>query len=109
MAFMSSLGAGDTNGYGMAPAESVATIQKPKHRFQKFIPLIHILSSWLLIAFFVVWKEPEAFLVNTTSAIHPGGVWRRWADLGRLAGASDGGWSVQAMVRVLFRGCFLLN
>ena len=50
---------------------------------QKIMPLLHILAMWCLLAYFVLWAEPQMY--NAVSREDEGaiGLWRRWAELGR--------------------------
>lgn len=84
------------------------TAPKPKSMLQKLLPLIHVLSMWCLVAFFVIWKEPETWAIEGKGPVGWDGIWRRWAELGRreVGGLSGGGvklgreaWGVQVVVR----------
>ncbi|KAI0063063.1 hypothetical protein BV25DRAFT_437927 [Artomyces pyxidatus] len=93
MALMSSLSAGGPPGAGAGPFAPPAA-DRPKSRMQRLMPLVHIISVWCLVAYFVLWKEPQTFYARTSSVVLPGGVWRRWADLGSRQ-AIENAWSVQ--------------
>lgn len=86
---------------------------KPPTLLQKLMPLLHLLSVWVMLGFFVFAKEPLAW---SNGGGHWGlgwevdrdGSWwgmaRRWGELGRSAGrgsagAGIGGYAVQAVVR----------
>jgi len=78
---------GATNTYGKAPA--------PPTRLQKILPLIHLLSVWCLLAYFVLWREPQAFREGTAGVVEEDW-WVRWAKLA-WRNAGDVGWGVQAV------------
>lgn len=87
---------------GFAPPQPPAP-PKPKTLLQKLIPLIHILAAWILLAYFVLWREPAAFDAQSHGAGGASGDWwRRWAELGWKHPGD--GWGVQALVswNVLF-------
>lgn len=79
-------------GAGKTPSE--AGPPKPKTLLQKLLPIIHIVSAWALLAYFTLWKEPEAFLAKTHGSLES--QWRRWADLSWKS--PEDGWGVQAVV-----------
>ncbi|KAL1952391.1 hypothetical protein VTO73DRAFT_1540 [Trametes versicolor] len=81
-------GAG-TGMMGMAPPP------KPKTLLQKLMPLIHVLSAWFLLAYFVSWKEPEAYEAKTHGSELASSRWRRWAELGWKS--PDDGFGVQTV------------
>ncbi|KIK43840.1 hypothetical protein CY34DRAFT_679905 [Suillus luteus UH-Slu-Lm8-n1] len=54
---------------------------KPPSIVQKFTPLLHILCTWLILAFFVLFKEPQT-LVERSGGFSES-FWKRW------------GWGVQ--------------
>lgn len=107
MALMSSMtqgGPGGMGGGGMFGAPPA--VEKPKPLAQRLLPLLHIVSVWCLVAWFVLFKEPQTFHTEASSAVLPGGIWRRWAELGsRTAAESTWGvaaestWGVQVVVR----------
>ncbi|TBU56205.1 hypothetical protein BD310DRAFT_1040636 [Dichomitus squalens] len=78
-------------GAGMAPAETVSL--KPKTLLQKLMPVIHIISAWALLAYFALWKEPEAYDAKTYGSRES--LWRRWAELSWKS--PEDGWGVQAV------------
>ncbi|EGN92715.1 hypothetical protein SERLA73DRAFT_190745 [Serpula lacrymans var. lacrymans S7.3] len=78
---------------GTGKVSTVPLPPKPATRFQKLTPLLHLLSVWCLLAFFVLWKEPELFLAQTHGAVDEI-YWSRWAQLA-WKNASAGGWGVQ--------------
>ncbi|RPD70841.1 hypothetical protein L226DRAFT_562663 [Lentinus tigrinus ALCF2SS1-7] len=84
-ALMSALqqgGAGAPPGFQFpgAGAAAQSAAPKPKTLLQKLMPIVHVVCAWMLLAYFVLWKEPEAYEVNTHGGI-AGSRWRRWADL----------------------------
>jgi len=53
-------------------------------KLQKAMPLLHILAMWCLLAYFVLWAEPQMYsAVNGEDVGNVVGLWRRWAELGR--------------------------
>lgn len=50
-------------------------------KLQKAMPLLHILSVWCLLVYFVLWAEPH--LHSAVNGEDESGLWRRWAELGR--------------------------
>ncbi|CCM06486.1 uncharacterized protein FIBRA_08755 [Fibroporia radiculosa] len=62
------------------PSQKAAVI-KPKTRLQRLMPFIHLLASWILLAYFVIWKEPDDYNRRTHGS-QPENAWRRWAELG---------------------------
>ncbi|OSX67952.1 hypothetical protein POSPLADRAFT_1043129 [Postia placenta MAD-698-R-SB12] len=74
---------------GMTSEKAVMT--KPKTRLQKLLPFLHLIAGWALLAYFILWQEPQAYEAQT----HGSGsdrFWRRWAELG-WRGPED--WGVQ--------------
>lgn len=82
---------------GKAPAPLVAP--KPPTRLQKWLPLLHLVCMWTLLAVFVLWKEPQVFVEKTAGAVEVA-FWKRWPKLA-MQGTSDGAWGVQVVVSVL--------
>ena len=76
-----------------APAPSAPP--KPKTLLQKLMPVVHVVCAWVLFAYFVLWKEPEAYDIKTHNASQDS-VWRRWADLSWKS--PEDGWGVQTAV-----------
>lgn len=76
---------------------------KPKSLVQKLLPLLHLLATFALLVYFVLWKEADAFSDRAGASVLTGADgkaesrWRRWAELGWRA-PEDGGWGVQAIV-----------
>ncbi|KAI0324455.1 hypothetical protein GY45DRAFT_380364 [Cubamyces sp. BRFM 1775] len=84
----------DADPMGMGMGMSSAP-PKPKTFLQKILPLVHIIAAWVLLAYFVLWKEPEAYDAKTHGSELAEGRWRRWADLGWKS--PEDGWGVQAV------------
>ncbi|TFY63463.1 hypothetical protein EVJ58_g3236 [Rhodofomes roseus] len=82
---------GGMPGMSGIPQQKVAAA-KPKTRLQKLLPFIHLTAAWMLLMYFVFWREPEAF-ESRTHRLLSDDVWRRWAELGWKS-PSDG-WGVQ--------------
>ncbi|KZT24718.1 hypothetical protein NEOLEDRAFT_412785 [Neolentinus lepideus HHB14362 ss-1] len=57
------------------PPPQVATPPKPLSTLRKLMPLIHILATWCLLAYYVLIAEPRA------SPAQPTNGWQKWADL----------------------------
>jgi GET complex subunit GET2 len=65
---------------------------------QKLMPLVHAVSVWTLLAYFVLWMEPQVF-ESLVPVVGLGDRWSRWAALTRKAATSDLGWlGVQVVV-----------
>ncbi|KAI0762475.1 hypothetical protein C8Q74DRAFT_1371505 [Fomes fomentarius] len=79
-------------GAGFGPAQSAPP--KPKTLLQKLMPIVHIISAWTLLAYFILWKEPEVHEASTHGASSEG-VWRRWAELSWKP--AEDSWSVQTV------------
>jgi hypothetical protein len=87
---------------GKPPAQPT----KPPTRLQKLVPLLHLLSVWTLLAYFVFWMEPQAFEagfgsvgVYTSMVGGRSSLARRWAELS--SGIGRAGWGVEAVVSAL--------
>jgi len=78
---------------GQTPSVSPPTPKPPPTLLQRLVPILHLLSVWSLLAYFVLWKEPEVFEARTFGAAASEGWWKRWAELGR--GIATEGWGVQ--------------
>ncbi|KAI0641087.1 hypothetical protein C8Q79DRAFT_991594 [Trametes meyenii] len=81
-------------GAGMGTA-APSTNPKPKTFVQKAMPIIHIVAAWVLLVYFVLWKEPEAYEAKTHGAELAESRWRRWAELGWKS--PEDGWGVQTV------------
>lgn len=85
--------------FGQPPAPP-----KPRSLLQKVMPLVHVLAGWLLLAYFILWKEPQAFSERPHA---PGGAesaWNRWAEL--IYKQPEGSWGVQFVVSILLLSQF---
>ncbi|PSS00609.1 hypothetical protein PHLCEN_2v4119 [Hermanssonia centrifuga] len=87
---------GDQGAFGMPPGMpppnmfgQAAAPPKKKTLLQKIMPLIHFAAAWILLTYFVLWKEPEVFDARTHGIASSDGRWRRWAELG-WQNATDG-------------------
>lgn len=88
----------------MPPPQTRSAPPKPRTLIQKLLPLIHFICVWALLAYFVLWKEPEAFDSVTYGAVDGKGLslWgRRWGELGRRV-TTGAGWGVQAVVSLTY-------
>lgn len=74
-----------------------AAAPTPKTLLQRALPLIHVVAAWILLVYFIFWKEPMAFNDNTHGVIGSENGWSRWAELGRRK--PDEAWGVQFVVR----------
>lgn len=100
MALMSSLGveAGIGQGAGVAPQSRAE--EKPKTFIHKLLPILHVIAVWALVAFFIFWREPEAFRARNSAVVSTGDIWNRWA---RLANgpAEPSTWGIEIVVSLL--------
>lgn len=78
---------------GKAPA-SVAPPQPPS-LFQKLLPLLHMACMWMLLAFFVFWKEPQVFAEKMGSEVS---LLERWRTLAQQQPEQGDWWGVQLAV-----------
>lgn len=81
---------------GGAAADKAPAPPKPPTRLQKWMPLLHLVCMWCLLAFFVLWKEPQVFVEKTAGAVEVA-LWRRWPKL-VTQGTLGGAWGVQVVV-----------
>ena len=65
---------------------------------QKIMPIVHLIAGWLLLAYFVIWREPQAYEIKQRAADVSESGWKRWAELG--SSSPDSGWGVQFVVSV---------
>jgi GET complex subunit GET2 len=80
------------------PPSSVSSAPAQRTLLEKLMPVVHLVAGWVLLAVFVIWKEPQAY--ETKSRLADANVaqerWKRWAELGHSS-PSDG-WGVQFVV-----------
>ena len=53
---------------------------RPKTLLEKIMPLIHLVATWSLLAYFAIFKEPEVY--DETAPVVKLPRWQRWAELG---------------------------
>jgi hypothetical protein len=85
-------GAMPPNLFGQPPAQPMK-----RTLLQKVMPIIHLIAGWMLLAFFVLWREPQAFEARPHASSQSGSAWRRWAELGWRR--PENSWGVQFVVR----------
>ncbi|KDQ17523.1 hypothetical protein BOTBODRAFT_29704 [Botryobasidium botryosum FD-172 SS1] len=66
---------------GGGPPQAQQTPPKPKTLFQKLSPLLHLLSTVLLVVYFVLYAEPARYDDGAQAVIPIQGRWQRWAAL----------------------------
>ncbi|KAG6874132.1 hypothetical protein C0995_005548 [Termitomyces sp. Mi166 len=70
-----------------------AAAPTPPTRLQRLMPFVHLVSMWALLAYFVIYLEPRVWAGSVGGLVDVGarrvGVWRRWAELGRVGGMED--------------------
>ncbi|KAI0089902.1 hypothetical protein BDY19DRAFT_91760 [Irpex rosettiformis] len=103
MAMMGQQGAGEKDGgpgplnLGMLQQNMFSPPAPPvsaqRTLLQKVMPVVHLLAGWLLLAYFVIWREPQAYGVKQRAADVSESGWRRWAELGSRS--PEDGWGVQ--------------
>lgn len=98
-ALMASMTQPGMNSFTPPGAAGKQATTRPRSLLQKLAPLIHLVAAWALLAYFVVWREPEAYTARTHLADNGNTFWRRWADLAWRE--PDASWGVQAVVRSL--------
>ena len=67
---------------------------------QKLLPVVHLIAGWALLAYFVMWKEPQAFEAQPHTSAAEGSAWRRWAELGWRR--PEDVWGVQFVVSAAY-------
>lgn len=103
-ALMSMMGPqGDMGGFGgppgmMPPNMFMQPPSMPAKRtlVQKLMPLVHLFAGWLLLGYFVLWKEPQAYNAKPHTSGSLNSRWTRWAELGWQSPKE--GWGVQFVV-----------
>lgn len=91
LALLSSMGQGGK----FAPQSR--TEPRPKTVIQKLFPLLHVIAVWTLLAFFIFWREPEAFQARNSVVVSSGNIWNRWAKLARGT-AAQSTWGIEIVV-----------
>ncbi|KDQ55008.1 hypothetical protein JAAARDRAFT_38115 [Jaapia argillacea MUCL 33604] len=81
MASMANFDPQSQGGFPGAPPAQATSPPKPPSCIRKFMPLVHILATWILLAYFVFWKEPAVFDAQTSGALIDRPRWTRWAEL----------------------------
>ncbi|KAG8220705.1 hypothetical protein J3R82DRAFT_3001 [Butyriboletus roseoflavus] len=79
---------------GKAPAPPASP--KPPTRLQKWMSLLHLVCMWCLLAFFVLWKEPQVFVEKSASTVEVA-FWKRWPRLATQGPLEGGVWGVQVV------------
>ncbi|KAG6916922.1 hypothetical protein DXG01_004683 [Tephrocybe rancida] len=81
-------GVGVGGAAGKAPA---AETPGPPTRLQRLMPFVHLVTMWCLLAYFVLYMEPKvhAEISENLDKLGAGGLWRRWAELGRASGLAE--------------------
>ncbi|THH04801.1 hypothetical protein EW145_g5262 [Phellinidium pouzarii] len=64
----------------MGQSAQAIPIATPPTLFSKLRPLLHLLASWILLAFSALVTEPKAYAAYSHS--RSSGSWERWAELG---------------------------
>ena len=82
------------NLFGQPPAPAQPT---KKTFLQKIMPLVHLLAGWILLSYFILWKEPQAYEMQPHAASTSSSIWSRWAELGWKK--PEDNWGVQFVVR----------
>ncbi|KAG6331247.1 hypothetical protein ID866_7840 [Astraeus odoratus] len=75
-----------------AGAPAAMASPQPPSRLQKLLPLLHMVCMWFLLAFFVLWKEPQIY-AEQTGAVEAS-AWKRWQTLAQRR-PDEVGWGVQ--------------
>ena len=99
MALISSLGVEAGMGRGVGAVSQPRAEANPKTFIQKLLPVLHVFAVWALVAFFILWREPEVFRARNSAVVSTGDVWNRWA---RLAGgpAEQSTWGIEIVVSI---------
>jgi hypothetical protein len=61
--------------------QTTAQPVKPPSKFQKYLPLVHLVVLWALLGYFVLWFEPKVYETNVVDAFPSAGFWGRWSEL----------------------------
>ena len=91
-------------GPNAAAAQGPAEQTRPKTLLEKIMPLIHLVGTWSLLAYFAIMKEP----VTYEEKLHVWKLtwWQRWAEL--QLNKSAGGFSLAGLVRDSLLKVFML-
>ena len=83
------------------------TVPKPRTLLEKLMPMIHLFAAWILLTYFIVWREPASFAEKALESVSggSGSWWQRWAELAWKS--PKDGWGVQAVVSVLGFSCLV--
>jgi len=82
--------------------------EKPPSPLQKYVPLIHYVVLWCLLAYFVLVLEPKMYAGEVIDAFPSIGIWGRWRNLAKQLPGLDTvpkAYSVQIVVSSLFFTC----
>ncbi|KLO17530.1 hypothetical protein SCHPADRAFT_936905 [Schizopora paradoxa] len=65
-----------------APPSAGQSVQppRPKTTLQKLLPVMHLFATWILLGFFVAFKEPEVYAEKPHAMVGQG-IWQRWGEL----------------------------
>ncbi|EAU93278.2 hypothetical protein CC1G_12184 [Coprinopsis cinerea okayama7 len=66
-----------------SPVQEAAPPQPPS-KFQRLMPLVHLLAMWCLLAYFIFYFEPKAY-VEQAGFVDGANQWSRWANLIRTS------------------------
>ena len=98
IAFMSSLGVDPgVIGPGVGSVSRSKAGAKAKTVIQKLLPILHVVAVWALVAFFIFWREPEAFRARNSALVSTGDIWNRWARLA-TGPAEQSSWGIEIVV-----------
>ncbi|THV01224.1 hypothetical protein K435DRAFT_776070 [Dendrothele bispora CBS 962.96] len=76
-------GFGPGLGAGMGPGMATEP-PKPKTLLQRLMPLVHWIAMWALLAYFVLFREPQVHEAASGSSLSGSGwqgIWSRWSEL----------------------------
>jgi len=94
LALLSTMGMQGGMGQGGKVTPQSRTEPRPKTVIQKLLPLLHVIAIWALLAFFIFWREPEAFQARNSVVVSSGNIWNRWAKLASGA-AAQSTWGIE--------------
>ena len=110
----------DPSGLKFSPMTQLPHTQlpKPKPVLQKALPLIHLISVWCLLAYFVLFVEPKTYAQANVPVLGAGTegslkrdsvfLWRRWSELaqGQTLGKGLTTFRLQIVVNKFFSSLF---